>query len=339
MIKPRQGIVMKYFFSSFVIALIGLCLAFYVGNWAGVFICALLSILEVSLSFDNAVVNAKVLHTMSEKWRKRFIYWGIPVAVFGMRFFFPVLIVAIAARMGIFETLHIAMYDPQSYHKALEQSRFEIYAFGGAFLLMVFLQFFLDSKREEQWLKWLEANRFTQSLTRIPYSAVLIACVVGIVLLLLTKNYLIGAAYFSALVLYLLIHSFDAFFGTENVRNGLVGFLYLEILDASFSFDGVIGAFALSDNIFIIMIGLGVGAMFVRSLTLYLVEKETLQEYIYLEHGAHYAIGTLALIMFLKIFIEVSEIITGLIGIGFITLAFICSTIVKSRKSQQQNNP
>lgn len=156
-------------------------------------------------------------------------------------------------------------------------------------------------------------------------------------LAVLTKNYLIGAAYFSALVLYLLIHSFDAFFGSEGARNGLVGFLYLEILDASFSFDGVIGAFALSDNIFIIMIGLGVGAMFVRSLTLYLVEKETLQEYIYLEHGAHYAIGTLALIMFLKIFIEVSEIITGLIGVGFITLSFACSTIAKSRKSQQHN--
>src|SRR5207245_6010504 len=74
-------------------------------------------------------------------------------------------------------------------------------------------------------------------------------------------------------------------------------FLYLEVLDASFSFDGVVGAFAITSDPIIIAIGLGIGAMFIRSLTVYLVKKGTLAEYVYLEHGALYAIGALAILL------------------------------------------
>lgn len=322
---------MKYFYSSFVVTFIGLIIAFYIGAWQAIYICILLSILEVSLSFDNAVVNAKVLDTMDIKWQKRFIYWGIPIAVFGMRFIFPIIIVAIAARLGIFETLNLALYYPQEYHNALEKTRYEIYAFGAGFLLMVCLQFFFDSNKDLHWLTWVEDNMLMRFFIKFPNFALLLAITLGIALLALTEDILIGMAYFCAIALYLIIHSADKFLGGDGVRNGLMGFLYLEVLDASFSFDGVIGAFALSENIFIIMIGLGIGAMFVRSLTLFLVEHKTLQKLIYLEHGAHYAIGALAIIMLLKIFIEVSEIITGLIGVGFIAIAFICSKISSQR--------
>lgn len=316
---------MKYFYSSLVVTFIGLIIAFYIGEWQAIYICILLSILEVSLSFDNAVVNAKVLDTMDIKWQKRFIYWGIPIAVFGMRFIFPIVIVAIAAQLGIFETLNLALYYPQEYHNALEKARYEIYAFGAGFLLMVCLKFFFDSNKDIHWLTWIEDNVVMRFFIRFPNFALLLAIILGIILLILTKDILIGISYFCAIVLYLIIHSADEFLGSDGVRNGLMGFLYLEVLDASFSFDGVIGAFALSENIFIIMIGLGIGAMFVRSLTLFLVEHKTLQKLIYLEHGAHYAIGALAIIMLLKIFMEVSEVITGLIGVGFIVVAFICS--------------
>ena len=117
---------------------------------------------------------------------------------------------------------------------------------------------------------------------------------------------------------------------TVAAKSGLGMFLYLEVLDASFSFDGVIGAFAITTNLFIIAIGLGIGAMFVRSLTIMLVEKNTLEEYQYLEHGAFYAIIALAIIMFLKTFIHVPEVITGLIGAGFIAVAFVHSLVVKN---------
>lgn len=318
---------MRHFYSSFIITCIGLTIAFYIGKWEAMYICILLSILEVSLSFDNAVVNAKVLHTMDKKWQQRFIYWGIPISVFGMRFVFPIVIVAIAARMGVVETLHLALYNPEQYHKALETTRYEIYAFGAGFLLMVFLHFFFDEEKDVHWLIWIENNPIMRALVAFPNITMMIAILIGIVLLSITESAIIGTAYFCALALYLLIHSVDKFLGSDGVRNGLMGFLYLEILDASFSFDGVIGAFALSDNIFIIMIGLGVGAMFVRSLTLFFVEKQTLQKFIFLEHGAHYAIGALAIIMLLKIFMEVSEIITGCIGVGFIFISFVCSKI------------
>jgi hypothetical protein len=110
--------------------------------------------------------------------------------------------------------------------------------------------------------------------------------------------------------------------GDKIIKQGVGGFLYLELLDASFSFDGVIAAFALTNNIFIMMIGLAVGAMFVRSMTLHLVDKGTLSEYRYLEHGAFWAIGILAAIMFLgAVGIQVPEVVTGLLGAAVIGIA------------------
>ncbi|MCM1003741.1 MAG: DUF475 domain-containing protein, partial [Candidatus Gastranaerophilales bacterium] len=115
--------------------------------------------------------------------------------------------------------------------------------------------------------------------------------------------------------------------------SGLVGFLYLELIDASFSLDGVLGAFALSKDIIIITIGLFIGAMFVRSLTIMLVEKKTLSEFLYLEHGAHWAIGVLAVLMFISTFHEVPEVVTGLLGFIIIAAAFICSIVHNKRNS------
>ncbi|PZR67659.1 MAG: hypothetical protein DI537_50060, partial [Stutzerimonas stutzeri] len=114
--------------------------------------------------------------------------------------------------------------------------------------------------------------------------------------------------------------------GGAIVKAGLAGFLYLEILDASFSFDGVIGAFVLTNYLPVIALGLGVGAFFVRSMTIHLVDAGTLAEYRYLEHGAFYAIFALAVLMFGSgIGYELPEWATGLIGAAFIGLAFINS--------------
>ena len=103
------------------------------------------------------------------------------------------------------------------------------------------------------------------------------------------------------------------------------------MLDASFSFDGVIGAFAITSDVVIIMLGLAIGAMFVRSMTIYLVEKGTLDEFIYLEHGAHYAIGALAIIMLMSMHFHIPELVTGLIGVAFIGWS-LWASIVHRRK-------
>jgi len=328
---------MKHFYSSFVVTAIGLAIAFYLGSWYALYITILLSILEVSLSFDNAVVNAKVLNTMDPIWQRRFITIGIPIAVFGMRFIFPVLIVSVASSMGFFEAFNLALHEPDKYQHSLESTKNLIFAFGGSFLLMVFLDFFFEEDREHKWIKILEDNKTVEKVSEINNIELIIAISLGLVLVNMTNDVGVAMAYFGGILLHSLIASLDDLLSTDGVRSGIMGFLYLEVLDASFSFDGVIGAFALSSNIFIIMIGLGIGAMFVRSLTLYFVEKKTLSEFRYLEHGAHYAILALASVMFMKMFFEISEIIVGTIGITFIAIALYHS-IHENKKEQKESN-
>jgi len=291
------------------------------GGLTAIYITFLLVVLEVSLSFDNAVVNAKVLETMDPIWQKRFIIFGMPIAVFGMRLLFPLAIVAIVTGMGLFETLHVALDDPKRYEGILKSTETTIFAFGGAFLLMVFLDFFFE-ERDVKWMSFVENSRMLRRASAITNIELITAIIVGIVLGHITQDFGVVLAFMYGVLLHSLLGVLDHFLSSDTVKSGIAGFIYLEVLDASFSFDGVIGAFALTSNIFIIMIGLGVGAMFVRSLTLFFVEHKTLSEYRYLEHGAHYAIGILAFIMLLKITTHVSEMVTGTIGIGLISIAF-----------------
>lgn len=315
---------MRYFYSSFIIMAIGLLLSFTIGGLAAIYITFLLIILEISLSFDNAVVNAKVLAKMDPIWQKRFILFGIPIAVFGMRLLFPLAIVAIVTGMGLLETLNVAMNEPAKYETILKGTEGTIFAFGGAFLLMVFLDFFFE-EREITWLGIIENSRILKRFSGVSNIELIIAIFVGLSLGHVTQDFSVIMAFMYGVLLHSLLGMVDHFLSSDTVKSGIAGFIYLEVLDASFSFDGVIGAFALSSNIFIIMIGLGVGAMFVRSLTIYFVEHKTLSQFHYLEHGAHYAIGILAVIMLLKITMHISELVTGTIGIGLILIAFLHS--------------
>ncbi len=315
---------MKYFYSSFAIMLIGLVAAFYLGGIAAIYITFLLIILEISLSFDNAVVNAKVLETMDPIWQKRFILFGIPIAVFGMRLVFPLAIVSVVTGMGMMETLHVAMDQPAEYEKVLKATESTIFAFGGAFLLMVFLDFFFE-ERDVKWLRFVEGSSVMRSASGVDNIELIVAILAGIVLGHVTQDFGVVLAFMYGVLLHSLLGMLDHFLSSDTMKSGIAGFIYLEVLDASFSFDGVIGAFALTSNIFIIMIGLGVGAMFVRSMTIFFVEHKTLSHFRYLEHGAHYAIGVLALIMLVKINVHVSEMLTGTIGIGLILVAFLHS--------------
>jgi hypothetical protein len=296
------------------------------------FIVAVLAILEVSLSFDNAVVNATVLKEMTPVWRRRFITWGIAIAVFGMRIVFPLLIVAIIARIDPFSALIMAATDPDQYSRVLTSAHVSVSAFGGAFLAMVGLKHFFDHEKDVHWIAIIE-----RPLTRLGRIKALELWLV-LLLLYVVSNWLPGSEQMEFLVVggfglvtYIAVEGISALLSVESAvtgemaRSGAAAFLYLEVLDASFSFDGVIGAFALSNNLFIIAIGLGVGAMFVRSLTILLVEHETLASYRYLEHGAFYAIIALAVIMFLNAVRHIPEVVTGLIGMGFIVTAFVDS--------------
>ena len=332
---------MGYFRNSFLVTTGGLALGALLGwgithSWAGtlstIFIVGVLAILEVSLSFDNAVVNAVVLKKMTPVWRHRFITWGIAIAVFGMRIVFPLVIVAIITRVDPLSALVMAATDPDHYARVLTSAHISVSAFGGAFLAMVGFKHFCNHEKDVHWIPVIE-----RPLTRLGRIK---AVELGVVLLLLylVSVWLLRHEQFEFLVAglfglltYVAVDGVSALLNVDSaltgevVQSGAASFLYLEMLDASFSFDGVIGAFALSNNLFIIAIGLGIGAMFVRSLTIMLVEHETLASYRYLEHGAFYAIVALALMMFFNAIQHIPEFVTGLIGAGFIITAFVDS--------------
>lgn len=327
---------MRDYYLSIVVTIIGIILA---GIWAGplgVFTALILGVLEVSLSFDNAVLNAIKLRQMSPKWQHRFLTWGILIAVFGMRLVFPVLIVAVVAKIGMLEVLRIAISEPETYARILESSHAAIASFGGIFLLLVFLNYILDPEKATHWIGFLE--RRLCSIGKLDMIEVVIALLVLVViqnLVPLEEHAVVLSAGIIGIVVFILLNSLSSLLegGEAGAQTGFMAFLYLEVLDASFSFDGVIGAFAITNDILIIMIGLGIGAMFVRSMTVTLTRKGTLQKYIYLEHGAHYAIGVLAFIMLLGLRIEIPEVITGLIG-GLLIAAALLSSVLRNRGSK-----
>jgi hypothetical protein len=344
---------MNYFKDSYILTTIGIILAYCWGEHIhagggllGVFIALVLGVLEISLSFDNAVVNATKLKKMTPEWRHRFITWGIAIAVFGMRFLFPLLVVSIFAHIGIIKVLDIALHNAKLYELYLNQTHATIVTFGGTFLLMLFLGYFLNPQKEIDWIKPVE-----KVMKRVPANKILDTLItVGV--LDIVQMFQPAPLHFSVIisgiagiVVYLLIEMISSKLEDMEANrekhlqsdckmthkflacSGLVSFLYLELIDASFSLDGVLGAFALSHDIVIITIGLAIGAMFVRSLTIMFVEKGTLDEFIYLEHGAHWAIGVLAILMFISTVVHIPEVITGLSGLGIILSSVVSSKL------------
>ncbi len=315
------------------------------GNFLGtmelLWIIVVLSVLEISLSFDNAVVNASVLKDMDEVWQRRFLTWGIAFAVFGMRIVFPLAIVAIAAGLGPMETIRLSLNDPVEYERIVSGAHIGIAGFGGAFLAMVGLKFFFDADKDVHWIAVLE--RQLAKFAALPAAEIalllLVLWVIGSQLPPVEALTFITAGILGLLT-FIAVEGINTILEMKEeaarlqgavVRSGLGGFLYLNVLDASFSFDGVIGAFALSNNMVVIALGLSIGAMFVRSMTIHLVRKGTLAQYKFLEHGAFWAIITLGGIMLLSALVHIPETITGLIGASLIGLSFWWSVRVNRR--------
>lgn len=370
----------KTFGWSAAITIAGLVGGFLLGGLSGLTVVAILIVLEVSLSFDNAVVNATILKRMNAFWQKIFLTVGILIAVVGMRLVFPLLIVCLTGHVSPAKAVDLALkggdqHTPGTYAHMLHDAHPSIAAFGGAFLLMLFLDFVFED-HAVKWLKPIEGP--LAKIGKLDQLSVVV-CLLVLAVVSQTLAADPGTVLFAGalgLMTYLLVGGLGDLFESQgmlgdeagdktsdssDVRDGdtaersvatkvdgaadarattstkntekqvgvgeLAGkaafflFMYLEVLDASFSFDGVIGAFAISQDIFIIAIGLGVGAMWIRSITVYLVRQGTLDDYAYLEHGAMWAIGALATILFVSIKHEVPEIVTGLVGVGFIAAA------------------
>ncbi|MFU7527267.1 DUF475 domain-containing protein [Qipengyuania sp. ASV99] len=292
-------------------------------------ICAVLAVLEISLSFDNAAVNASILKDMDPVWQQRFLTWGIAIAVFGMRIVFPLVIVMVAAGIGPVDAIELALSKPAEYQRIVSAAHIGLMGFGGAFLGMVGLKFFFDSDKRLNWIDAIERPLAgVANIEAVSIGLVLAGTWATSAMLSDADALTFITAAIGGMLTYLAVEIVNHLLeppapSTGDVaRAGFGAFLYLEVLDASFSFDGVIGAFALTNNLIIIAIGLGIGAMFVRSMTIFLVRKGTMSEYRYLEHGAFYAILALAVIMYINTFAHIPEVITGLIGAALIGLAF-----------------
>lgn len=326
-------------FAFSVLATVGSIVGVLLGMGPGaMFIALVLISVEIAFSFDNAIVNAKVLKRMSPFWQTMFLTIGAAIAIFGMRLVFPVILVTLTAGLGWKEVIDLALNHPEEYAHKLEASHVVLSAFGGAFLLMLALHFFLDDEREVLWYERLERGMQRFAYRWMPaFIALSIVALAAAMPFNPEKEHTLIAGILGVLV-YSAIHGASEYFarlqkrkagaGVQTGIAGLISFLYLEVMDASFSFDGVLGAFAVTKDVVLIAVGLGVGALWVRSLTVFMVRRGTLDSYKYIEHGAHYTIGILACILILSIFVNVPELIAGLVGIGIIG-----SSIVASRQA------
>jgi len=320
---------MRIFIFPTVLAL-AVCVGAYAwGGLPALFLLLLLAVLETTLSFDNAVVNAKVLTRMSPVWQQRFLVWGIPVAVFGTRFVLPILIVAAAAGLSPIFVTQLAFFDAARYGEYLADAHTAIAGFGSAFLLLVSLKYFFNDKKTVHWIETVERylSRWggIEAIEIALVLVVLLVCsfIVPAEAATLLFSGLVGVVVF--IIIEGIAQSFEVETGPAAATAGAALFVYLNVLDSAFSLDGVVGAFAITSALPIIIGGLGIGAIFVRAFTVALVRAKTLDELPYLEHGAHYAIFGLALAMLLGIFMHVPEAITGLIGLVIIIFAYISS--------------
>lgn len=318
----------QYFLGPIIVALIGFAAVWYEAGMSALFIVVILSILEVTLSFDNAVVNAKVLARMSPLWQKRFLTWGILVAVFGTRLLLPILIVSFAAWTSPAFITHLAVTDPEAYGHLLEGVHGAITAFGGIFLLMVSLKYFFDQGKSVHWIAQIERHFVKWGQMEAVEIAIAIAILIGLSFYSPFDQASVLVAGFIGLLLFILMEGISGSMSLESsqvAKGGLALFLYLNVLDSAFSLDGVVGAFALSTNLLIIVTGLGIGAYFVRSFTVFMVARKTLTHLVYLEQGAHWAILGLAIAMLANLVIHVPEIITGLVGLFCVSFAYRAS--------------
>jgi hypothetical protein len=323
---------MKLFIAPVIISVIALLAVWMWGGWAAFLLACLLSVLEVTLSFDNAVVNAKVLAQMSEKWQRRFLTWGILLAVFGTRLVLPAIIVSIAALVSPITAAILAFENPEEYGRLLSGATPLIGAFGGAFLLMVSLKYFFDVGKRVHWISVIETRLARWGRIEAIELALALSTLLILSYLAHAPQGPVLAAGCIGILLFIVIQGVASSLRVDNghavqtvTQTGAVLFIYLNILDAAFSLDGVIGAFALTTVIPIIFVGLGIGAYFVRSITVYLVRKKTLEALKYLEHGAHWAILGLALAMLAGLVVHIPEAVVGLIGLVFVSLAYYSS--------------
>jgi len=261
-----------------------------------------LGIFEMITSVDNAVINAEVLSAVSQKLRKFFVTWGVLFAVFLLRGGLPLAIVMLSnPGIGVIEALTFT-FDGNTMH-AFESSASVLQIAGGVFLLFTFLHWlFIEPK-----IYGLHAERFFFRLN-VWFYAVVSVLLMALVWFSIQANEWMAFGAVAGSTIFFIVHGFRL--NAEKIehemlhdKGGMSGWskiFYLEAIDASFSIDGVIGAFAFTFSIPLIIIGNGIGAIAVRQLTVANIDR--IKKYKYLKHGAMYSILALGIVMIAESF-------------------------------------
>ena len=287
-----------------------------------------LIVFEVISSVDNAIINAHVLKTMSPKWRKIFLFWGIITAVFVVRGLLPLLIVWLSVpEIGFMGALQSVFKSSPQISQLIKEREGVIFIGAGVFLLLLYLHWLFLEKKDPYFVP--------DKLIKPQH---------GVWFFGFTAIILVALLYFSRSSFYLMLSAaignavFFIMYGfreqaekqEKNLQDGKTNLsdfsklMYLEVLDASFSFDGVLGAFAFTTSIPLIIVGNGIGALVVRQLTVAGIEK--VGQYKWLKNGAMTSVGVLGLFMILKSFnINIPEYLPTFTTVGFVGLTFWAS--------------
>ena len=318
---------------SIFITITALFIAFFYGGLPAVITTFFLIAVEMAISFDNAIVNAKVLTKLSRFWQQIFLTVGIFIAIFVVRFLLPIVIVMFTANLSFGDVFNLAINDTEKYGQKLNDAHVIISGFGGSFLLALSVYFLLDKQRKIYWFEQIEkplqklGGRFW-----LPPAIVIAIILIISIFVHHDKIQFIEAGIIGTLT-YTFIKSvldFAERFAPTGKKHytgwpAFLGFMYLELLDASFSLDGVLGAFAITNQVLLIALGLGVGAFWVRSFTIMMVRRGTLAVYKYLDHGAHYAILILSLALLIGSVQKLPSALIGTSCIAVIMLSFWAS--------------
>ena len=267
-----------------------------------ILILAGLILFETITSIDNAIINAEVLSTMSERARRWFLVWGLLFAVFAIRGLLPLLIVWVSTpALGPVGAFFATFSSDPLVLEAIEQSAPILMSGGGTFLIFLFLHWlFLEKKNFG-----LRGERYIAT-KGVWFFAIVSILLAGIVWFALGRNPLMAFGAVVGSTAFFIVHGFrqNAEDAERKMLNGdmsdISKIFYLEVIDATFSIDGVIGAFAFTMSVPLILIGNGIGAFIVRELTIRNVDN--IKKYQYLKNGAMYSVFFLGIIMLLDSF-------------------------------------
>lgn len=294
-----------------------------------------LIVFEVVSSVDNAIINAHVLKTMSQKWRKIFLIWGIFFAVFVIRGLVPLLVVWLSVpQLGFVGVFQAAFSGSSDFAHQVEANKGMILLGAGVFMLLLYLHWLFLEKKDPYFVP----DKLVKEQHGVWFFA--FAAVILVSLLYLAKAspaLMLSAAVGNAV--FFIIYGFreqaekqeEKLQGPNNMSD-LSKLMYLEVLDASFSFDGVFGAFAFTTAIPLILIGNGIGALVVRQLTISGIDK--VANYKWLKNGAMTSIGILGLIMISEGFgLEIPEYLPTALTLALVGLTFWSShKLLKKQK-------